>query len=151
MKYTEKCFIILAAIALLAVGSRPTVQPQGTPQDDVLEDREVRLESFQDLAYPPLARATAVQGVVVVEAKIDEAGNVDSARAISGNKTLIPDAVANAMKWKFQPNSKKRAIVVYDFRFVAGACHDNSHSLFQLLHQNFATITTCSPVINGVQ
>lgn len=118
-------------------------------QEDTLNDLEVKLESFQDMAYPPIARMTSVQGVVVVRARLDDNGNVESAYAISGNKTLIPDTIANAKKWKFQPNSKKSAVIVYDFRFADGACHDNTHSLFELVHQNFASITTCSPVINA--
>jgi hypothetical protein len=90
-----------------------------------------------------------VQGIVVVKVKFEEDGRVSSAFAISGNKALIPDTLSNARKWRFAPNSQKSVVIVYDFRLTDGACHDNSHSLFQLIHQNFASITACNAVING--
>jgi protein TonB len=53
--------------------------------------------------YPPLARAARVSGAVVVEVTVDEAGNVISARAISGHPLLKDAAVAAARGWKFTP------------------------------------------------
>jgi protein TonB len=53
--------------------------------------------------YPPLAKAARVNGSVVVEVTVDEAGNVISARALSGHP-LLKDAAVNAAKgWKFSP------------------------------------------------
>jgi hypothetical protein len=109
----------------------------------------VKLVSFEDLAYPGIARVARIQGVVVVKAKLDEKGNVVAASAISGPKPLIADCLSNAKKWKFQPNSHNAAIIVYEFRLDDGACHDDSHSLFRLVHENFASITACAPVNRG--
>ncbi|HJQ67430.1 MAG TPA: TonB family protein [Blastocatellia bacterium] len=53
--------------------------------------------------YPPLARAARVSGSVVVEVTVDEAGNVMSARAVSGHPLLKDAAVAAARGWKFTP------------------------------------------------
>jgi TonB family protein len=118
-------------------------------QQDTLNDQDVKLVSFEDLLYPPAARMARVQGVVVVKVTLDDDGKVASAFAISGNKTLIPDTLANAKKWRFKSNPQKSAVIVYEFSLTDGACHDNSHSLFQLIHPNFVSITACSPVING--
>jgi TonB family protein len=118
-------------------------------QQDTLNDQDVKLVSFEDLPYPSVARMTRVQGVVVVKVTLDDDGRGASAFAISGNKALIPDTLANARRWRFKPNPQKSAVIVYEFRLTDGACHDNSHSFFQLIHQNFASITACSPVING--
>ncbi len=110
---------------------------------------EAQLVSFEDLAYPALARVARIQGVVVVKATLDDKGNVLTVSAVTGPKPLIADCLANTKKWKFKPNPQKTAVIVYEFRIGPGACHDASHSVFQLVHQNFATITACDPVIPG--
>ena len=142
---TASKFVLLFMVTLLYglnIGSSAS-------QDGPLYDNDVKLVSFEDLPYPPVARMTRVQGVVVVRVSLADDGSVSSALAISGNKTLIPDTLSNAKKWRFKPNTQKSAVIVYNFTLTEGACHDNSHSLFQLIHQNFASITACSPVING--
>ena len=121
----------------------------GAEQEETVYDQDVKLVSFEDLVYPSVARMTRVQGVVVVKVKLADDGSVLSASAISGNKTLIPDTLSNVKKWRFKPNTSKSAVIVFDFRLTDGACHDNSHSLFELIHPNFASIMACSPVING--
>ena len=72
-------------------------------------------------AYPPLARAAKVAGVVVVEVTVDEEGNVASARAISGHPLLKDSAVVAARRWKFKPTKLEGAPVKVigqlEFRF----------------------------------
>src|SRR5882762_7012907 len=53
--------------------------------------------------YPPLARQTHVSGTVVVNAVIDEHGNVVGARALSGHPLLIPEALKAVLQWKYEP------------------------------------------------
>src|SRR5579863_4542301 len=118
-------------------------------QQEPKHDGDAQLVSFEDLAYPGIARETRIQGVVVVEARLDDKGNVVSASSITGPKLLIPDCLTNAKKWKFKPNPHNSAVIVYEFRLDDGACHDNSHSLFLLRHENFASITACDRVIGG--
>jgi TonB family protein len=138
------CLLLL--VGLLLVGARSASSAR---QEETLHDDNVKLVSFEDLSYPPAARMARIQGIVVVKLKLEDDGRVSSAFAISGNKALIPDTLSNARKWKFAPNSQKSAVIVYEFRLTDGACHDNSHSFFQLIHQNFASITACDAVING--
>jgi len=53
--------------------------------------------------YPPLARQTRLQGVVVIDAVLDETGNVVAMKVVSGHPLLI-DAALNAVRqWKYQP------------------------------------------------
>jgi Gram-negative bacterial TonB protein C-terminal len=144
MKTVAGCCLL--AFTLLLIGASGGVV---FPQEETIYDSEVGLVSFEDLAYPTVAKIARNQGVVVVMAKLDDKGNVVSTSAITGPKTLIPDCLSNAKKWKFQPNPHKSAVIVYEFRLADGACHDASHSLFQLLHRNFASITACSSVIGG--
>lgn len=56
-----------------------------------------------DPDYPTIARANRVEGVVVIDAVIDEQGDVTRARAISGSGLLIPAALKAVMRWKYEP------------------------------------------------
>jgi periplasmic protein TonB len=53
--------------------------------------------------YPVLARQSRLTGVVVIEAIIDEHGNVTGMRVISGHPLLIPSALAAVSKRKYEP------------------------------------------------
>jgi periplasmic protein TonB len=58
-----------------------------------------------DPEYPPLARETHISGTVVVEAIIDERGNVVQARVVSGHPLLIAAALRTVRQWKYEPTS----------------------------------------------
>jgi TonB family protein len=140
MKRTVPAVILglLLAILFCRVGAG---QANGTGGN------EPKLVDFQDLAYPTLARSAHIQGIVVIRATLDGSGNVVDAEAISGAEPLVPDSLANAKKWKFQPNARKLAVIVYNFRLTA-AISKSGCSHFMLEPPNFATITGCVP---GVQ
>jgi protein TonB len=53
--------------------------------------------------YPPLAMQAHVSGVVVVDAVIDEHGNVVGAHALSGQPLLVPAALKAVLQWKYEP------------------------------------------------
>jgi protein TonB len=53
--------------------------------------------------YPPLAMQAHIRGVVVVNAVIDEHGNVVGARAVSGHPLLIAAALKAVLQWKYEP------------------------------------------------
>jgi len=53
--------------------------------------------------YPALAKQTHIWGTVVVNAVIDEHGNVVGARALSGHPLLIPAALRAVLQWKYEP------------------------------------------------
>lgn len=142
---TSKLKCIAVLLGLLAPYS--VAVPEGAEQETRPEN-QAQLLSFEDLAYPGIARVSRVQGIVVVKAKIDEAGNVISASALLGSKALADPSTSNVKKWKFKPKSGDTALIVYEFRLDDGACHDASHSLFRLVYPNFATITACTPVIS---
>ncbi len=55
--------------------------------------------------YPPLALQARIHGTVVVDAIIDEHGNVVQARAISGHPLLIAPALKAVLQWKYEPTS----------------------------------------------
>jgi periplasmic protein TonB len=53
--------------------------------------------------YPIIARNAHVEGVVVVDAIIDEHGDVVNARVVSGPALLIASALQAVLKWKYEP------------------------------------------------
>ena len=57
-----------------------------------------------DPIYPILAKQARIQGVVVIDAIIDENGSVVQAHVISGPPLLMPSALEAVMKWKYQPS-----------------------------------------------
>jgi periplasmic protein TonB len=65
--------------------------------------REPRLISRVDPRYPPLAIQTHMQGSVIVDAIIDEHGNVIEAKVVSGPPLLIQAAMDAVRQWKYEP------------------------------------------------
>lgn len=53
--------------------------------------------------YPSAATSARIEGVVIVEVEVDEAGRVTGARAVSGHGILRPAAIDAARNWQFQP------------------------------------------------
>jgi protein TonB len=58
-----------------------------------------------DPVYPPLARETHIRGTVVVDAVIDEHGNVVQARVVSGHPLLMDAALKAVLLWKYEPTT----------------------------------------------
>lgn len=71
--------------------------------------------------YPAEAKATGVEGVVVVQVLVDEQGNVIEARAISGPKLLQEPSLNTARQTKFTPTLlsgepvKVTGVLVFNF------------------------------------
>jgi periplasmic protein TonB len=55
--------------------------------------------------YPALAHEAHVSGTVVVDAVIDDRGNVVQARVVSGHPLLIDAALKAVLQWKYEPTS----------------------------------------------
>jgi protein TonB len=55
--------------------------------------------------YPPLAREARIGGTVVVDAVIDEHGNIVQARVVSGHPLLIDAALKAVLQWKYEPTT----------------------------------------------
>jgi TonB family protein len=53
--------------------------------------------------YPPDARSARLQGPVVLEAVIDEAGEVRNLRTVSGDAVLAQAAIDAVRQWHYQP------------------------------------------------
>ena len=53
--------------------------------------------------YPIIAKQSRLSGVVVIDAIIDEHGNVKGMRVISGHPLLIPAALSAVSKRRYEP------------------------------------------------
>jgi periplasmic protein TonB len=58
-----------------------------------------------DPVYPPLARQAHVSGTVVVDAVIDEHGDVVEVRVVSGHPLLVDAALKAVGQWKYEPTT----------------------------------------------
>ena len=67
--------------------------------------RPPRQKYAVDPVYPPLARDARIGGTVVVDAVIDEHGNVVQARLLSGHPLLINAALKAVLQWKYEPTT----------------------------------------------
>ncbi|HXX01716.1 MAG TPA: energy transducer TonB [Candidatus Acidoferrales bacterium] len=53
--------------------------------------------------YPPLARQARIQGVVILQAQISKAGDIENLQLISGHPMLAPAAIEAVKQWKYKP------------------------------------------------
>ncbi len=129
-------------IVVIALGLRV-----GQAQEKVILDEEIKPIYFESISYPLTARLKHEQGSVVVLGRLDADGKVISADAISGPRDLIQDAVSNAKKWRFKPNSDRMVVIIYEFR-IDGLCHSPCPSHFAFKPPNVATITIGEAVLD---
>jgi periplasmic protein TonB len=65
--------------------------------------KEPRLTSRVEPLYPPLAKQTHIQGTVVIDAILDEHGNVAEMKVVSAPPLLIQAALDALSRWKYEP------------------------------------------------
>ena len=124
--------MLAAALAGVAVGQESLT----------VRDGDMHVLSFERLGYPPAALAQYLQGIVVIQANLDEDGTVVAASVVYGPRLLAPAGIENIKRWRFAPNTQKRAVVVYDFQLPADGCRSGA-DLFMLQDPNFVTVTGC--------
>jgi len=84
----------------------PTPAPAPVPSGPLQVGGQVkapRVISAPQPEYPMLAKQARLQGVVQIEAVIDEHGNVVQMKAVSGSGLLIPAAMRAVAQWKYEP------------------------------------------------
>jgi protein TonB len=89
--------------------SAPTPPPAPRPVQKIVRVgsgvKPPRQTYSADPVYPPLARETHIWGAVVVDAVIDEHGNVVQARVVSGHPFLMEAALKAVLLWKYEPTT----------------------------------------------
>ena len=106
----------------VSTGALPPPPPPPPPSLAPNEDYRRAVETYKPLriggeirapmkvhdvkpVYPPIAQSARVQGVVIVEAVIDETGRVAATRVLRSIPLLDAAAVAAVEQWEFMPTS----------------------------------------------
>jgi len=78
-----------------------------------LSPAQTKILSRVDPVYPSEAKASGVKGVVIVEARIDTAGNVTDVKVLRSRGAVVDRAVVEAVRlWKFEPPATESAVVL---------------------------------------
>jgi protein TonB len=62
-----------------------------------------QLLNSASLVYPPTARMQHVQGVVVLDALVDESGKVTETTVVAGPGPLLMAAQESVRSWRYKP------------------------------------------------
>jgi TonB family protein len=130
-----------------AIAAAAQVAPAGAPYR--VGDNVTRPEKISGLspAYTEAARKARVQGVVIIEAIIDEAGNVTDARVLKGLPMGLDQSAYEAVKtWKFKPATLDgQPVKVYytltvNFQVQGGIFYGPAFTALQSAHRDFAAL-----------
>jgi TonB family protein len=132
----------IAARIALVLGVLVLASPdQALPQQGQTDaGAEVEVISFEAVTYPPLGWQARIEGVVVVRVTLDADGKVTDAVALSGHGIFVPFSLENVRKWRFRPDAQRTAVIVYNFKLLAGRCEPMSQTN---LVGNFVTVASC--------
>jgi TonB family protein len=100
---TQTVVKLWAVLALLVCASLSQGQTAPKPGEISSAVANEHLLKKVDPVYPPLAKATRVQGKVVLRATISQAGTVADVKVESGHPMLIPAALEAVKQWQYQP------------------------------------------------
>ena len=114
---------VVSGVPAVEVGVPPTPPPVVKPAPKVVSKGVITGEaiSLPRPAYPLLAKQMRVQGTVAVQVLIDESGRVISAKALSGNPSLLHAAQKAALEARFKPTRlsdqpvKVSGVITYNF------------------------------------
>src|SRR5260370_729501 len=93
-------FTLVAAIAFASVSHSQIASKPGEVSSASADEH---LLKKVEPVYPPLAKATRIQGEVVLKVTISQAGTVGDVRIQSGHPMLTVSAVAAVKQWQYQP------------------------------------------------
>jgi TonB family protein len=117
-------------------------------QESPIRYRAVGVVHMEEMEYPPLARQTRIQGVVVIRVTLNKVGDVVSSEALFGHPLLVEGTLVNSRKWKFKPNSQGKTILVYDFGFDNSLCPHPCPSTFRFRPPNFVIVRSGGVLID---
>lgn len=100
---TQAAVKICTVLALLVCASLLLSQVAPKPNEVSSASADEHLVKKVEPVYPPLAKATKIQGKVVLRVTISEAGTVADVKVQSGHPMLTASAVAAVKQWQYQP------------------------------------------------
>jgi TonB family protein len=107
--------IALMILGLFLIGTAGAFAAQDEPHRVGGEVSRPEKISGESPVYPEAARRAGLSGVVIVEAIIDEKGNITNARVLKGLPLGLDEAALEAIQtWKFKPAKlNRRPVKVY--------------------------------------
>lgn len=113
--------ISLLVVVLLSVNvAVASVRPQ--------QESEVKIIKRVPPEYPEEAERARIQGKVVLDVAIDEAGNVSMIKVVSGPAELQQAAVDAAKQWRFSNSAKSPVTIQITLQFALDPDDDDSQS-----------------------
>lgn len=100
--WSDKLNPCLLAAIIFPVSVVPLTSGQQVFDAPVATAKEHLVKTVEPV-YPPLAKLTKLQGTVVLEIRIDEAGEVSDVKVQSGPPLLVPAAVRAVKQWRYKP------------------------------------------------
>jgi TonB family protein len=112
-----RVLVWLSTLCLATAGSAQESKSESAPpaqQQQSGQQRPKRVRVSQGVSqallirkvepeYPQEAREKRIEGTVVLQVQISEAGDVKEARLISGHPLLAPAAIEAVKQWKYKP------------------------------------------------
>jgi TonB family protein len=132
---------------LLASGAAAQAPPAGEPYR--VGGEVLRPEKISGLSpvYTEAARRARVQGVVIIEAIIDEAGNVTDAKVLKGLPMGLDQSAHEAIKtWKFKPATldgqpvKVYYVLTVNFQVEDGILYGPAFRTLFAEHERFSAL-----------
>ena len=124
----------LTLLATISYGQEKPAEPpqqpasaQPNPPANPAPPPKLQVRKSVRASYPLEAEEKGIQGQVIVRVLISEAGDVETAEVVSGEKELTRSALEAVKKWKFEPyliNGKAikvRTNIPFDFYFSGNA------------------------------
>jgi TonB family protein len=91
------------------------------PPEHRLRPEQTKVLSRVEPVYTPEGRASGVRGVVILEVRLDPAGNVTDAKVLRSRGAAVDRAIVEAVRqWKFEPRGREGTAVV-TVRFDPGS------------------------------
>jgi protein TonB len=94
---------VIGGVSTIAPPSAPKKEGPKAPLRVGGRVKEPQVITRVEPIYPPLAKQTHLQGSVIIDAIIDEHGNIAQMNVVSGPPLRIQAALEALRKWKYEP------------------------------------------------
>jgi TonB family protein len=85
---------------------------EGGSKGERARQPERKVVSKVNPVYPPELKEQGVEGIVILEVKIEASGEVSSARPVKGHAGLAESALAAVRQWRYEPADKAATMTI---------------------------------------
>lgn len=97
---------IIGSVPALVEGPPPPPPPAPVPQGPVRIGGQLSAPALVkrvEPIYPAIAQAAAIDGIVILDAIVDEHGRIQSLKVLRGHALLAKAAIAAVEQWEYEP------------------------------------------------